>query len=74
MAALEVRLVWLMAISQRLRAFVEQGGEPGSTDSIFLAALLFIAVDDLTEAVRKPAMQEKPFETSSGFSFASNTV
>jgi len=63
-----------MAISQRLRAFVEQGGEPDSADSTFLAALLFIAVDDLTEAVRKPAMQEKPFETSSGFSFAPRII
>ena len=36
MTALQVRLVWLEAISQNLRRIIEQGGDLSSEDSAFM--------------------------------------
>jgi hypothetical protein len=52
--ALQVRLVWLEAITQKFRAFMEQGGDPSSLDS-FLAALLFTATADFAKASSRSA-------------------
>jgi hypothetical protein len=47
MTAFQVRLVWLETISQKIREFIELGGDPSSEDSAFLAVLAFRAAADL---------------------------
>ena len=60
MTALQVRLVWLEAISQKLQGFIEQGGDPSSADSTFLAVLVFRAAADLAKASSRSAADAQP--------------
>jgi hypothetical protein len=49
MTALQTRLMWLEAISERLRRHIQGGGDGRSNESALLSLLLFRAVWDLSD-------------------------
>jgi hypothetical protein len=49
MTALQTRLIWLEAISERLRRHIQSGGNGRSNESALLSLLLFRAVWDLSD-------------------------
>ena len=48
MTAVQTKLMWLDAISERLRRYIEHGGDSGSKESALLSVLLFRAIWDLS--------------------------
>jgi hypothetical protein len=64
MTAIQARLVWLEAVSQKVRGCVERSGDISRGETAFLASLVFRAVSDLakspsvTEPVRRQAKPE----------------
>jgi hypothetical protein len=48
MTAVQTRLMWLEAMSERLRRHIEDGDDCGSDENALLSLLLFRAVCDLS--------------------------
>jgi hypothetical protein len=48
MTAVQTKLMWLEAISQRLRWHIECDGDCGSKESALLSVLLFRAISDVS--------------------------